>query len=123
DGQAYGQVLAARRDAPDGRAGEDRATAAWTGATEVPLEIAEVAAEVAELAAGLLGRGNPSLLGDVATAIDLAATTAAGAARLVRINVADGGLDHAGGPGAELLARAARACTSAASHAQRQRLP
>lgn len=123
DGQAYGQVLAARRDAAAGRSSEERTAAAWIGATEVPLEIAEVAAEVAELAGGLLERGNPNLLGDVATATDLAATAAAGAARLVRINVADGGLDHPGGPGADLLARAARACTGAASHAQRQRLP
>ena len=122
DADAYGEVLAVRRHA-DGPGAQLRAVAAWTGATEVPLELAEVAAEVAGLAAELLERGNPNLLGEGATALDLAAAAAAAAARLVRINVAEGELEHDGGPGSELLGRAARACTTAAGHAQRHRVP
>ncbi len=122
DADAYGEVLAARRHA-DGAAAQSHLVAAWTAATEVPLELAEVAAEVADLAAQLLEHGNPNLRGEVATAVDLAAAAAAAAARLVRINVAEGELDHDARPGADLLGRAARACTTAAGHAQRHRVP
>ena len=122
DADAYGEVLAVRRHADEPDA-QQRVVATWTQATEVPLELAELAERVGGLAAKLLERANKSLSGEVATAVDLAAAAAGAAARLVRINVAEGGLEQPGRLGADLLARAARAETGATGHAGRHHAP
>lgn len=62
---------------------------ALAGAAEVPLEIAEIGADVAQLAAILAERGNPNLRGDAVTAGLLAAAGVRSTARLVDINVGD----------------------------------
>jgi methenyltetrahydrofolate cyclohydrolase len=57
-------------------------------AADVPLEIAECAASVAELAAEIAVCGNPNLRGDAAAAAILASSAARVAANLVEINLA-----------------------------------
>lgn len=57
-------------------------------AADVPLEIAECAASVAELAAEIAVCGNPNLRGDAAAAAILAFSAARAAANLVEINLA-----------------------------------
>jgi formiminotetrahydrofolate cyclodeaminase len=56
-------------------------------AADVPLEIAECAASVAELAAEIAVCGNPNLRGDAAAAAILASSAARVAANLVEINL------------------------------------
>ena len=56
-------------------------------AADVPLEIAECAASVAELAAEIAVCGNPNLRGDAAAASILASSAARVAANLVEINL------------------------------------
>jgi formiminotetrahydrofolate cyclodeaminase len=56
-------------------------------AADVPLEIAECAASVAELAAEISVCGNPNLRGDAAAASILASAAARAAANLVEINL------------------------------------
>jgi methenyltetrahydrofolate cyclohydrolase len=88
DAETYGAVIAAQRTA----AGEERTRrvqAALSRAADVPLQIAEFGAEVAELAQELERDGNPNLAGDAAVAALLAAAASAGAARLVTINLAE----------------------------------
>lgn len=113
DAAAYQAVLdafALPRDAT-GRPGRIRDT--LHGAAAVPLEIAEIAAQVAQLAAGLATGGNPNLRGDAVTAAYLAEASARSAAALVDINVRLGGLP------ADLSQRAARAVTAARAAAAR----
>jgi formiminotetrahydrofolate cyclodeaminase len=57
-------------------------------AADVPLEIAECAASVSELAAEIAVRGNPNLRGDAAAAAILSSAAARVAANLVEINLA-----------------------------------
>ena len=57
-------------------------------AADVPLDIAECAASVSELAAEIAVCGNPNLRGDAAAAAILAASAARVAANLVEINLA-----------------------------------
>jgi formiminotetrahydrofolate cyclodeaminase len=56
-------------------------------AADVPLEIAECAASVSELAAEIAVCGNPNLRGDAAAAAILASSAARVAANLVEINL------------------------------------
>ena len=84
-----------------------RTREALHGAAVVPLEIAEIGARVAAMAAQLAEAGNPNLRGDAVTGALLAAASARSAACLVDINVGLGGLD----PG--LSWRAARAAADA----------
>ena len=94
DAEAYGKVIEAfalPRE-PDEDARELRRQAigrALQGAAEVPLRVAEAAAEVAGLAATLAEGGNPNLRGDAITAGLVAAAGARSAASLVVINVGD----------------------------------
>jgi len=104
DAQAYTAVLEALRLPRE--AGQRRE--ALLGAALVPLEIAEIGAEVAQLAARVAEAGNPNLRGDAATGAVLAAASARSAACLVDINVDLGELDP------ELSRRAARAARAAA---------
>ncbi len=96
DAVAYGRVLATSRAtrglAPDRR--REQLGPALEAAAAVPLEVAEVGAETARLAARLVVEGNPNVRGDAATAVILAEAAARSAAQLVRINVASGGCDQ-----------------------------
>lgn len=94
DAVAYDAVLDAYRLPRDGDGGErrQRIETALRGAAEVPLEIAEIAAQVAGLAADVAAGGHPNLRGDAVTAAHLAAASARSAAALVDINVALGRL-------------------------------
>jgi methenyltetrahydrofolate cyclohydrolase len=95
DAAAYTRVLDAfrRRRETDTDAGRQEIHEALEGATAVPLEVAELAAEVAGLANRLVAGGNPNLEGDAAAAVHLARAATRAAARLVELNVAQGKLD------------------------------
>jgi formiminotetrahydrofolate cyclodeaminase len=80
---------------------------------EVPLRVAALAAETAELAARLAAGGNPNLRGDAATGAALAAAAAASCALLVRINL-EGSPDDQRAARAEALAAAAAAAAGRA---------
>ena len=101
DARAYQAVL------------ELRTREALHGAAVVPLEIAEIGARVAAMAAQVAEAGNPNLRGDAVTGALLAAASARSAAGLVAINVGLGGLDP------ELSQRAARAASDAGDAAGR----
>jgi formiminotetrahydrofolate cyclodeaminase len=90
DATAYGRVLAAYRNQDDGTPGirQERIRAALSGATDVPLAIAETGTEVAEVAARLARGGNPNLRGDAAALLAKAGVRAA--AVLVEINTMAG---------------------------------
>ena len=102
--QAVLDAFALPRDAA-GRRAQIRDT--LHSAATVPLEIAEVAAQAGQLAAGLAADGNPNLRGDAVTAAYLAEAAARSAASLVDINVRLGSLP------ADLSRRAARAVAAA----------
>jgi formiminotetrahydrofolate cyclodeaminase len=104
DAAAYAAVLTATRDR-SGPGGEQRPDhrEALRVASEVPLDVANHAAGIAEVAARLAQTGNPHLLGDARTAMHLARAAATSAAELVAINVDQGRLD----PALTMQARAA----------------
>ena len=107
DATAYQAVLDAFA-LPDGAAGRrERIRDTLHGAATVPLEIAEVAAQVGQLASGVAADGNPNLRGDAVTAAYLAEASARSAAALVDVNVRLGSLP------ADLSQRAARAVAAA----------
>ena len=89
DAEAYGRYLEAvrlpRHPDPEARRREVRAT--LSEATDVPLAVAAIATEVADLASGLARAGNPNLRGDAATAALLASAAATAAAILVGENL------------------------------------
>lgn len=93
DAEAYGRVLTAERAAPDGDALGPEVRSALGVATQVPLELVDVARRVAVLAAPLCTTGNPRLRGEALTAVALAEAAATAAAHLVRANVRRGRLD------------------------------
>jgi formiminotetrahydrofolate cyclodeaminase len=88
DAAAYAQVIAAWRAPRDDAGRDERVAGALSRAADVPLAIAERAAEVAELAAAVARDGNPNLRGDALTGALLAEAAALAAARLVEINLA-----------------------------------
>ena len=98
DAEAYGAFMADRSDE-----NVERIVA-------IPFELAEAAAEVAELAALVASHGNPNVRGDAAAGADLAAAAASVAARMVAINAT---ADDARRQQARALA--ARAASAAAS--------
>lgn len=107
DVAAFGDVIAVMRN----RAGtpEQRDFAlgeALLRAAEVPLQIAEAAADVAELAALASSEGSPQLRPDATTAAILAEAAVRGASHLVDINLGTVAGDH-NSMRAEGLARAA----------------
>ena len=92
DSKAYEAVMEAMRR-PKGSDTERAARvealqAAYRGATQVPLETMEVCAQVLDLAAEALEKGNRSATTDAAVAILLAEAGLRGAALNVRINLA-----------------------------------
>jgi methenyltetrahydrofolate cyclohydrolase len=119
DADAYGGVLAARREPgqPGGPSRAERVSAALARATEVPLEVAGLGDRVAALAADIAGRGNPAVRGDALTAARLAAAAAQAAAALVQINLAGAPDDPRPVRATHLAARAARAAALAARQA------
>jgi len=120
DAEAYGAVLEAvaskRENAP--AESRERIRAAWLRAAEVPLEIAEIGAEIARLAALLAVEGNPNLRGDAATALLLSEAAVRSAAQLVAINVEAGNVE-AGGCDEELVRRAERSADVARDASRR----
>jgi methenyltetrahydrofolate cyclohydrolase len=115
DADAYGGVLAARRDPgqPAGRPRAERVSAALARASDVPLEVAELGDRLAALATDIAGQGNPAVRGDALAAAQLAAAAAQAAAALVQINLA--GMPDDPGPAraARLAAHAARLAAQA----------
>jgi methenyltetrahydrofolate cyclohydrolase len=84
DAAAYTAVIEAQR------AGDAaRIATALSRASDVPLAIAETAAEMAEAAAGVAATGRASIRGDAIAAALLAEAATAAAARLVEINLRD----------------------------------
>jgi formiminotetrahydrofolate cyclodeaminase len=79
----------------------------------IPLELTEVAAEIAELAALVAAEGNPNVTGDAAAGADLAAAASSVGARLVRINASPG--DKRVDEARALAQSAARAALGAAA--------
>lgn len=108
DAAAYGRYLEAvrmpRDTDPDAR--RDAVQHALSEATDVPLTIAQIAAEVAALGEPLLLDGNPRLHGDAAAGVLLAAAAAEIAALLVATNLADSPADPRGRQAAVLAAGA-----------------
>ncbi len=91
DEDAYAKVMEALRLPPASPSRDAEVAAALSGAADVPLAIAEAAAEVAVVAALVAQEGNDRLRGDAVVAAELAGAGARGAAQLVAINLA--GLD------------------------------
>ena len=89
DPVVYAAYVRARREQRD----PDSVSAALDEATRVPLEMAEVAAELVQIAGELARSGNPRLRGDAMTALFLAAAATRSATALVRENLADAGND------------------------------
>ena len=87
---AFEPVLEALRLPRDDPERDSRVNAARIEASRSPLEIAQVAADVAELGARLAQRGNPNLTGDAIAGALLAEAAAQAAARLVAINLTEG---------------------------------
>jgi formiminotetrahydrofolate cyclodeaminase len=79
---SYAPVLEAQTPA-------DRTTA-LDGASEPPAQIAETAANVAELGVKVAGSASPAVRGDALTGVILAEAAAAAAARLVETNITSG---------------------------------
>ena len=88
DEDAYAKVIEALRLPPDSPSRDAEVATALSAAADVPLAIAEAAAEVALLAALVAQEGNDRLRGDALVAAELAEAGARGAAELVAINLA-----------------------------------
>jgi formiminotetrahydrofolate cyclodeaminase len=90
DAEAYGAVLELREAPPDERPGDRdfRLGGAFSHAADVPLEIASLAEDVAELAAIVADASAHAPRADAAGAAVLAAAAARSAASLVTINLA-----------------------------------
>ena len=113
DAEAYRAALSAMR-APEGDTAERRDESihrALVHAAEIPLRIAEAAANTATLAASVVERGSEAVRGDVAAAALLAAAAARASANLVAINLAAGAEN-------ELVERAREVAEDAADSAR-----
>jgi formiminotetrahydrofolate cyclodeaminase len=111
DAQSYEAVLAARREGSAGIAG------ALAEAAAVPMQIVELAAAVARLAADLAASATPQLRGDAITAVLLAEAGARAGAALVHINLAGAPADGRPARAGQILrdiAGSARAALSSA---------
>jgi methenyltetrahydrofolate cyclohydrolase len=92
DAESYGRVLDAYRE-PDSETRRERVRDALSGATDVPLAVAEVGNEVAGIAARLVEEGNPNLEGDAIAAVLLAEAGVRAAAALAEINLSSANVD------------------------------
>jgi formiminotetrahydrofolate cyclodeaminase len=117
DADAYEAVLAALRMPKDLEPEVRNALIGETlsRAADVPLRIAETAADVAELGATIAEHGNPNLRGDAAAAAVLGEAAARVAANLVEINLATTEQDERIGRARELTVSAAVAARRATS--------
>jgi formiminotetrahydrofolate cyclodeaminase len=88
DEDAYAKVTEAMRLPTDSPSRDAELAVALSGAADVPLAVAEAAAEVAVLAALVAQEGNERLRGDALVAAELAEAGVRGAAELVAINLA-----------------------------------
>ena len=88
DADAYAKVTEAMRLPRDSPSRAAELEEALSGAADVPLAVAEAAAEVAVLAKLVAEEGNDRLRGDALLAAELAGAGARGAAQLVAINLA-----------------------------------
>jgi formiminotetrahydrofolate cyclodeaminase len=113
DAEAYRAVLAALRTRDATAPGNPQMAAALSQASVVPMEVAEIGAELAALAAAIADGGNPNVRGDAVTAALLAAAGARAAAALVRINLAGAEDDDRPARAERLAAGAARLAASA----------
>jgi len=92
DAESYRRVLDAYRE-PDAETRRERLSDALSGATDVPLAVAEVGNEVAGIAARLVEEGNTNLVGDAITAVLLAEAGVRAAVTLAEINLSAANLD------------------------------
>jgi formiminotetrahydrofolate cyclodeaminase len=106
DAAGYLPVLAALREPASAPGRAERLAAALSAAADVPLAVAESAAEVSALARRVAAEGRAALTGDALTGAELAAAAARAAARLVEI-------DLEGAPGYPRLERARAAAEAA----------
>jgi formiminotetrahydrofolate cyclodeaminase len=113
DAEAYRAVLAALRARDTATTNPPQMAAALSQACVVPMEVAEIGAEVATVAATIAGGGNPNVRGDAVTAALLAAAGSRAAAALVRINLAGAEDDDRPARAEQLAAGAARLAASA----------
>ena len=102
DVTAYAEVLRLRRES----AGDEALGRALERAADAPFRIAEVAADIAELAAHVADRCDPAVRVDAVAAAEFAHAAARVAARLVDVNLSMR-------PGDERAARAARLAEAA----------
>jgi formiminotetrahydrofolate cyclodeaminase len=87
DAEAYGRVLAVLRQPADEPGRLEKIDLALAEAADVPITVAELARDVAEISARLAQEGNPNLRGDALTALYLSEAAARSSAELVRLNV------------------------------------
>ena len=89
DAESYGHVLDAYRlpREPDPETRRERIRDALSGAADVPLAVAEVGSEVADIAARLVEEGNPNLQGDAIAAVLLADAGVRAATALAEMNL------------------------------------
>jgi formiminotetrahydrofolate cyclodeaminase len=92
DAEAYGRVLDAYRE-PDSETRRERVSEALSGASDVPLAIAEVGNEVAGIAARLVEEGNTNLVGDAIAAVLLAEAGVRAAVVLAEINLSSANVE------------------------------
>jgi formiminotetrahydrofolate cyclodeaminase len=112
---AYAEALTALRlpDRLDGEARDAALGRALDRAAEVPLALAEAAADAAELGALIARDGEPALRGDAVAASVLAAAAARGAAALVSVNLGVTGDDARLTAAQQIAASAERAAERA----------
>src|SRR5215208_5644923 len=92
DAKSYGRVLDAYRE-PDSETRRERVSDALSGATDVPLAVAEVGNEVAGIAARLVEEGNTNLVGDAIAAVLLAEAGVRAAVTLAEINLSSANVE------------------------------
>ncbi len=95
DAESYGRVLDAYHlpREPDPETRTKRVRDALSGAADVPLVVAEIGHEVADIAARLVEEGNPNLEGDAMTAVLLAEVGVRAAAALAEINLSSANVE------------------------------
>jgi methenyltetrahydrofolate cyclohydrolase len=106
-------VIPALRACGAAAPGKPRLAAALSQASVVPMEVAEIGAELAAVAAAIAAGGNPNVRGDAVTAALLAAAGSRSAAALVRINLAGAKADDRPARAERLASEAARLAASA----------
>ncbi|MFI5103794.1 MAG: glutamate formimidoyltransferase [Terriglobales bacterium] len=88
DAESYNQVMAAYKAAKTATDGDLMIESAMKGATTVPMETAQKAREVADIAEKLRPITNPNMASDLAVALALAGAAIEGAVSNVEINLA-----------------------------------